>query len=1227
MKSFWTSLVLLVLMVCGGFQSRSESIRAFSLREANRLAERGVKNQELSKLGGITRFAGMVLDQDSGDLILVGRARSDLPTVSIDDLVVALRARVHHKAYPFVSIDPVPSTEKTRLQKVRFGGAVEDTAFGKDLFECDVVLKRYSLDLIKKSEKVASFLKRFELNHRERTEPELDVVEWLGEEESSKEASRHAGRLCEASPTSQSRFWFYVRDDESFIVQMDDVFLIEELKIGVRAEKTDFEKRELGDSQEKHGGGIDENFADEFSKHLNAIEQVHPVLKRLKALFDLVCIAEGIDSLGGKRPNIDFLLDKFSPKREKTRENYELTERVGKGVKDGEVVSLIRLSGGVDLGDILLALEEGDSSALKFAVLESRPNKNSLSWDLPIEAWSMPNENDVQRENLFEIESGGDSEGKEIGFALAVDSVVFTNDGNGKVFQGFPKIGAAQELNVRDPRIVRYNSYGGLAGLAFSRPEISKLNEYASDRRLGGVWLGRNASPAKGSRVAGSYGEAGFSLVIDGKAAQLPPQKYSRFVTALWSVYGSREGPGISIDPIEFGNPKQAVRYIGNVVNTDLGRVMREADYLLKQWAVGVARPAQADFRSPDEIAGDEDLPFWETSSRFWFVPEEMSFRESDEHILFDKGEMAVRTKFTGGEIAGLSADPANMEFASWISNNFQELRGDYRVLNELDEYSKLVQFARYLEHTGFPLLWFLMSNRSGILTEKSSGTVDALNTESDTYKNVIIEGGVDLGADVQFVADQNFRAAVSAAASRANLDDLFGNPIISKTHVIPESFDVGKSSYTIRPMASSQEFPKAVASGGRSETDLCVRHAGFLLTEARFRRLEDRLKRSEMARIWSQNRERYSVDKMTEIDRQLLYGKLSEQSKIVAINVVEKLARLKGVLFDEVEEFSRTVRENLGEYHTDVLEKEIRDVARYQSRLELVRVSGGLANEAGEFGSGFKLFKPYRLVDYNGAGYMNVEKIVLEESLSKNRVTFLKSNRQLSNYDFLPSEKDIGLVIGLKIDSEGLLNVIDRLGAYYRFDREGRFTLLRFSEDQYFEVAYADHSIEELSGPEFVLTAPSNVEYEEIGGDAYPKRMLLVRGGDFNDSVGLSLRREELRPVYFPDDSSDQRFERLEESSQGEFMLHLHGGSLMVFSSNGVFKRYEAEDRTETPASLRNRLARLEFRYLLDDQGHLKVHLAKLFEKDGNPVLDLNYSYGTRGQLIDVKSRMISHK
>ena len=67
-------------------------------------------------------------------------------------------------------------------------------------------------------------------------------------------------------------------------------------------------------------------------------------------------------------------------------------------------------------------------------------------------------------------------------------------------------------------------------------------------------------------------------MVLNGTNARLDPATLGRFVTALWAMYFTDQPPGISIDPIATGIVRHEVRYIGHVLNTDLGRVMRVAE-------------------------------------------------------------------------------------------------------------------------------------------------------------------------------------------------------------------------------------------------------------------------------------------------------------------------------------------------------------------------------------------------------------------------------------------------------------------------------------------------------------------------------------------------------------------------------------------------------------------------------------------------------------------------
>ena len=66
----------------------------------------------------------------------------------------------------------------------------------------------------------------------------VDQTIWLSEAESKKAVERFAGKAVAEETTVQSRFWFHVKEDESFIVEKDMMILnvIEELRLGVKTE-------------------------------------------------------------------------------------------------------------------------------------------------------------------------------------------------------------------------------------------------------------------------------------------------------------------------------------------------------------------------------------------------------------------------------------------------------------------------------------------------------------------------------------------------------------------------------------------------------------------------------------------------------------------------------------------------------------------------------------------------------------------------------------------------------------------------------------------------------------------------------------------------------------------------------------------------------------------------------------------------------------------------------
>src|SRR5271169_3504663 len=143
-----------------------------------------------------------------------------------------------------------------------------------------------------------------------------------------------------------------------------------------------------------------------------------------------------------------------------------------------------------------------------------------------------------------------------------------------------------------------------------------------------------------------SLGAGGFSVLFDDPQSGVDFREFRKFVTAMWAVYFAKEGPGISIDPVAPGAEQQMVRYIGNVEFSDLGRVMREADYRMKKWAVGSERPDIPKFQSVDRLTKTNGLRYLGAARRFWFVPDNMTFRQSGDALLFESGRMAVKTEY-----------------------------------------------------------------------------------------------------------------------------------------------------------------------------------------------------------------------------------------------------------------------------------------------------------------------------------------------------------------------------------------------------------------------------------------------------------------------------------------------------------------------------------------------------------------------------------------------------
>jgi len=375
-------------------------------------------------------------------------------------------------------------------------------------------------------------------------------------------------------------------------------------------------------------------------------------------------------------------------------------------------------------------------------------------------------------------------------------------------------------------------------------PTRSDLNSTSSHNSLpslgvGGVLL-EGAAHIDGDES--NIGADNFSLIFENAFGEVDVRALRMFITALWAVYFSNEGPGISIDPIAKGVDKHLVRYIGQVINLDLGRVMREADYLMKSWAVGSERARIDGFKNPEDFAADRGVMHIGAASRFWFVPEDIQFTKANNMLLFKDGTMILRTEYLSHN-SGVGACPENEDFANYFTNHYWDLALAYPIFQELFEYAKYVSLARYLKQQGVPLLGYLIANRDLIITENAPGVVDAFARKSDIFEEVEIEGGVDLSmhkSTTNYVFDDKTLQALEIALMKyyQEYDQPMGRLAIpNQMYALEEALD----QFDMIP-AEQLSLSSSGMTGDIYQTDCFLR----LLGESRF----------ELARYYNEEHE-----------------------------------------------------------------------------------------------------------------------------------------------------------------------------------------------------------------------------------------------------------------------------------------------------------------------------------------------------------------------------------
>jgi tetratricopeptide (TPR) repeat protein len=176
-----------------------------------------------------------------------------------------------------------------------------------------------------------------------------------------------------------TRFWFYPILPS--IAVRENVVAIKGLQIGVFTEVSTAEMDgSLAKSLSTLLNQEAERFANAVTDLYGELAKTHVSFARLLGLDELVALTKALEELED-RPDLTFWLQDYSVKPVSTKKEIKVIKQEKANQE---------LSGGVQLTAIALRLKAGDITALREAVLATRPTPEVLSWPFVVEEWIIP---------------------------------------------------------------------------------------------------------------------------------------------------------------------------------------------------------------------------------------------------------------------------------------------------------------------------------------------------------------------------------------------------------------------------------------------------------------------------------------------------------------------------------------------------------------------------------------------------------------------------------------------------------------------------------------------------------------------------------------------------------------------------------------------------------------------------------------------------------------------
>lgn len=285
--------------------------------------------------------------------------------------------------------------------------------------------------------------------------------------------------------------------------------------------------------------------------------------------------------------------------------------------------------------------------------------------------------------------------------------------------------GFIQTFQIAESRNTGINATSIIDSLINSSTRTPDSGGSNSTPNVGGVLFNKTAELLSDlDEISGAYwDDTKQQLVLIGSKSEnghkmaVPLMDRDHLSIALRSSLAGQP-PGVSIDPPKEYRDRRSrnehtpdgipliVSYLGNTEGTEFGSIMFEADRLMKNLGVGIDNETLESviahvpgFKTHLEMLE----PGRQTGSnwyRFWFITEKVELKRNSSGDALVFGDVIIKilteTQYQSGEKAEVS-EPTAEQFARHLSEHYDEYAKEFPVLAKLKELAKIAAVAKYI--------------------------------------------------------------------------------------------------------------------------------------------------------------------------------------------------------------------------------------------------------------------------------------------------------------------------------------------------------------------------------------------------------------------------------------------------------------------------------------------------------------------------------------------------